>query len=261
MKIVKYSKSGASSYGILKEEKIMTVSGSIYSDFRETGESHLLKDVKLLAPVDPPNIAAIGLNYRSHAIETKMDFPPAPVVFIKTTNTVIGPDDAIVLPKMAPDEVDYEVELAIVIGKTAKNVTEEEALEYVLGYTCAQDVSARDCQIRTDVQWARGKSFDTFCPIGPVIETEMDPDNARISLKLNGEVMQDSSTSDLIFSCRSLVSYMSRCMTLFPGTLILTGTPSGVGFTRKPPVFLKSGDRTEVEIENIGVLKNSVVSE
>lgn len=261
LKIVRYSKNGASSYGILKEEKIMTVSGNIYSDFRETGESILLKYVKLLPPVDPANIVAIGLNYKSHAIETKMDFPHAPVIFIKTTNTVTGPDDEIILPKMAPDEVDYEAELAIVIGKMAKNVTEEEAFEYVLGYTCAQDVSARDCQIRTDVQWARGKSFDTFCPIGPCIETEMDPDNARISLKLNGEVMQNSSTSDLIFSCRGLVSYLSRCMTLLPGTLILTGTPSGVGFTRKPPVFLRSGDRTEVEIENIGMLKNRVVSE
>jgi 2-keto-4-pentenoate hydratase/2-oxohepta-3-ene-1,7-dioic acid hydratase in catechol pathway len=179
LKIVRYSKTGTSSYGILKEEKIMTVSGNIYSDFKETGESILLKDVKLLSPIDPANIVAIGLNYKSHAIETKMDFPPAPVVFIKTTNTVTGPDEAIVLPKMSPDEVDYEAELAIVIGKMAKNVTEEKALEYVLGYTCAQDVSARDCQIRIDVQWARGKSFDTFCPIGPVIETEMDPDKGH----------------------------------------------------------------------------------
>jgi 2-keto-4-pentenoate hydratase/2-oxohepta-3-ene-1,7-dioic acid hydratase in catechol pathway len=261
LKIVRYSKNETTFYGILKDGKITTVSGSIFSGFREIDEHSLLKDVRLLPPVDPPNIIAIGLNYKSHAIETKMDFPPAPVIFIKTTNTLAGPDDTIILPKMAPDEVDYEAELAIVIGKKAKNVKKEEAFEYVLGYTCAQDISARDCQIRLDVQWARGKSFDTFCPIGPYIETEMDPDNARISLKLNDKVMQESNTGDLIFSCADLVSYLSRCMTLYPGTLILTGTPSGVGFTRKPPVFLRNSDRTEVEIENIGVLRNSVVAE
>jgi 2-keto-4-pentenoate hydratase/2-oxohepta-3-ene-1,7-dioic acid hydratase in catechol pathway len=261
LKIVRYQKKGTSFHGILKEDKITAVEGDIFSGFSETNGHVLLKEVRLLPPVDPPNILAIGLNYKSHAIETKMDFPPAPVIFIKTTNTLAGPEDAVILPEMAPDEVDYEAELAIVIGKNAKNVPREKALEYVLGYTCAQDISARDCQIRLDVQWARGKSFDTFCPVGPCIETDMDPDNARIRLKLNGEVMQDSNTSDLIFSCADLVSYLSRCMTLSPGTLILTGTPSGVGFTRKPPVFLRNGDRMEVEIENIGVLKNSVVSE
>ncbi len=260
MKIIRYSKNGSKSYGLLRGEEVTPITGNIFSDFRETEESFLLKDVRLLPPVDPPNIIAIGLNYKSHAIEAKMDFPSAPVIFIKTTNTVIGPEDKIILPEMAPDEVDYETELAIVMGKTAKDVKEEDALNYILGYTCSQDISARDCQLRKDIQWSRGKSYDTFCPVGPCIQTEMDPDNARISLKLNQKVMQDSTTADMIFSCRRLVSYISHCMTLYPGTLILTGTPSGVGFTRKPPVFLRDGDITEVEIENIGILRNSAAS-
>jgi len=162
---------------------------------------------------------------------------------------------------MAPDEVDYECELAIVMGKAAHNVVEDEALDYVLGYTCSNDVSARDCQLRLDMQWARGKSFDTFAPLGPCIQTEMDPDHARVCTRLNGQVMQDSNTSDLIFSCRKLVSYLSHCMTLLPGTVIMTGTPAGVGFTRKPPVFLRPGDVVEIEIEGIGVLRNRVIAE
>lgn len=260
MKIIRYSKNGAESYGLLKGEEVTPITGSIFSDFRETGDSFLMRDIRLLPPVDPPNIIAIGLNYKSHAIESKMDFPAAPVIFIKTTNTLAGPEDKIILPKMAPDEVDYEAELAIVMGKTAKDVEEEDALDYVLGYTCSQDISARDCQLRKDIQWSRGKSYDTFCPTGPCIQTDMDPDNARISLKLNRKTMQESTTADLIFSCRRLVSYISHCMTLYPGTLILTGTPSGVGFTRKPPVFLRDGDITEVEIENIGILRNSATA-
>jgi 2-keto-4-pentenoate hydratase/2-oxohepta-3-ene-1,7-dioic acid hydratase in catechol pathway len=159
---------------------------------------------------------------------------------------------------MAPDEVDYEAELVIVIGRTARDVPEEHALDHVLGYTCGNDVSARDCQLRLDVQWARGKSFDTFCPIGPWIETEMDPDDAPICSRVNGRTMQSSSTSDMIFSCRRLVSYLSQCMTLLPGTVILTGTPEGVGFARRPPVFLRPGDVVEVEVGPIGVLRNTV---
>ncbi|UCB44864.1 MAG: fumarylacetoacetate hydrolase family protein [Spirochaetota bacterium] len=258
MKIVRFKKSDDIYYGVVVGETINLIDGDIFSGYVVTDHVIALKDVRLLAPVEPPNIIGIGLNYKSHAKELKMDFPKAPVIFVKTTNTLAGPEDKIVLPRMAPGEVDYEAELAVVIGKRAKEISDEHAIDYVLGYTCSQDISARDCQVRYDVQWARGKSFDTFCPIGPCIQTEMDPDNARITLRLNGKTMQDSNTSDLIFSCSKLVSYVSHCMTLFPGTLILTGTPSGVGFKRKPPVFLRAGDNVEVEIENIGVLRNSV---
>jgi len=156
--------------------------------------------------------------------------------------------------------VDYEAELVIVIGKKAKNVETNEVKNYILGYTCANDISARDCQIRIDKQWARGKSFDTFCPLGPWIVTELDdPDNCRIFSCLNGEVMQDSNTSDLISDIKEIVSYCSKNFTLYPGTIIMTGTPEGVGFARKPPVFLKPGDVIEIEIEGIGKLSNKVI--
>jgi 2-keto-4-pentenoate hydratase/2-oxohepta-3-ene-1,7-dioic acid hydratase in catechol pathway len=258
LKIVHFTRNESQLYGILRDKSVSRISGNIFTSFEETDETYSLDDIYLLPPVYPPNIIGIGLNYKSHAIESNMNFPKAPVVFFKTTNTLAGPEDDIVLPKMAPEEVDYEAELAIVIGKKAKEISEENSQDFVLGYTCAQDVSARDCQLREDVQWARGKSFDTFCPIGPCIETEMNPDNAHITLKLNDQIMQDSNTSDLIFSCSRLVSYLSHSMTLYPGTIILTGTPSGVGFTRKPPVFLQPRDVVEVEIENIGVLRNRI---
>jgi len=165
------------------------------------------------------------------------------------------------LPRIAPDEVDYECELAIVIGKTARHVSPATALDYVLGYTCANDVSARDCQLRLDGgQWSRGKSFDTFAPLGPWIETDLDPDNAEIMSRVNGREMQHSNTDDLIFDCRHIVAYLSEAMTLPPGTVIMTGTPSGVGFARKPPVFLRAGDVVEIEIAGIGVLRNPVIA-
>ena len=159
---------------------------------------------------------------------------------------------------MAPGEVDYEAELAIVIGKKAKQVPPHETDEYILGYTCANDVSARDCQLRKDHQWARGKCFDTFAPLGPWIQTSMDPGNASIRLELNGELMQDSNTSDMLFPCSYLVSYVSRCMTLYPGSIIMTGTPPGVGEGRDPKVFLRKGDTVTVAISGIGRLTNPV---
>lgn len=218
---------------------------------------------KRLPPVEPPNIYAIGLNYKKHAEESGMQLPSAPVIFIKATTSLTGPGMPIILPESAPNEVDYECELVIIIGKTARNVPEADALDYVFGYTCGNDVSARDCQLKLDAQWARGKSFDTFCPIGPVIVTadEINPDNCGIRTILNGQVMQDSNTNDLIFNCRQLISYLSRQFTLLPGTAILTGTPSGVGFARKPPVFLKEGDEVTIEIDGIGQLTNAVVRE
>ncbi|MFZ4397044.1 MAG: fumarylacetoacetate hydrolase family protein, partial [Kiritimatiellia bacterium] len=157
-------------------------------------------------------------------------------------------------------EIDYEAELALVIGKTARHVPENRALEYVLGYTCAHDVSARDCQ-RNDGQWVRAKSFETFCPIGPWLETELNPLDVRVQGRLNGQTMQDAKTSLMIFSIPFLISYLSRGMTLLPGTLLLTGTPAGVGFARKPPVFLKAGDVFEVDVEGVGVLRNPMILE
>ena len=235
--------------------------GNLFGRLEPTGETVAIG--KLLPPVDPPNVFAIGLNYRAHAAEGGFAVPDEPLVFLKATTSVIAAGEPIVLPKSAPDEVDYEAELAIVIGKTARNVSEADAHRYVLGYTCANDVSARDCQIRRDKQWARAKSFDTFCPLGPVLVTgdAINPDDRPIRSLLNGKVMQDSSTSDLIFSTAKLISYLSHQFTLRPGTVICTGTPEGVGVARKPPVFLRPGDTIEVRIDGVGELANPVVAE
>ncbi len=260
MKIVRYKKNNEILYGVLKEERINPIEGNIFDEFNIGSQQVKREDIRLLAPVIPPDIIAIGLNYKRHADESGMPHPEKPVIFLKTTSSVIGPEEKIVIPEIAPDEVDYEAELAIVIGKKAKDVEIDKAQNYILGYTCANDISARDCQIRLDTQWARGKSFDTFCPLGPWIETDLnDPDNCRIISRLNGKVMQNSNTSDLIFGTRELVSYCSKNFTLYPGTVIITGTPGGVGFARKPPVFLKAGDTIEIEIEGIGKLSNQVV--
>lgn len=225
-------------------------------------ESHTLSIAKLLAPVQPPNIFAIGRNYRAHAAETGSAVPEKPMIFAKVTTCLNHPGDPIVIPSSAPNEVDFEAELAIVIGRTARRVSAAAALDYVLGYTCANDVSARDCQ-REDKQWTRAKGFDTFGPLGPWIVTadELNPDRLAIRSRLNGEVMQQASTSSMIHNCAALVSYLSHQFTLLPGTVILTGTPEGVGMARKPPVFLKPGDRIEVEIEGIGTLANPVAGE
>jgi len=214
---------------------------------------------ELLPPIEPPNIFAIGRNYRAHAAETGSHLPDKPLIFQKATTSLIGPGQTIRLPRSAPDEVDFEAELAIVIGRRARRVSEATALDHVLGYTCANDVSARDCQ-RNDKQWARAKGFDTFCPLGPWLVTadELNPGACAIRSRLNGRVMQEANTSAMVFSCRALVSYLSQQFTLLPGTVILTGTPEGVGMARQPPVFLRAGDRIEVEIEGLGVLSNPV---
>jgi 2-keto-4-pentenoate hydratase/2-oxohepta-3-ene-1,7-dioic acid hydratase in catechol pathway len=245
-----------------QQQQLQLLRGTPFGAWEPTGERRSLAEVRLLAPVRPPNILAIGLNYRAHAIESGAAIPERPVLFIKATTAACGPDDPIVLPRIAPHEVDYECELAIVIGKAARHVTPETALDYVLGYTCANDVSARDCQLRLDGgQWARGKSFDTFAPLGPWIETDLDPDHVEIMSRLNGHEMQHSNTDDLIFDCRQIISYLSDAFTLLPGTVIMTGTPSGVGFARKPPVFMRAGDVVEIEIAGLGVLRNPVVAE
>jgi 2-keto-4-pentenoate hydratase/2-oxohepta-3-ene-1,7-dioic acid hydratase in catechol pathway len=261
MKIARIEVNGDVIYARYHEGKYYPLIGDLFGayTFAAALDESVIK--RVMAPVEPPNIIAVGLNYRQHAIESNMKIPERPVLFLKTTTSVVGPDDAIVLPATAPHEVDYEAELVVVIGRTAKNVSEDEALEYVLGYAIGNDVSARDCQLRLDSQWARGKSFDTFCPLGPWIETELEADSLAIKARLNGRTVQDSFTSDMIFNVRQLVSYCSHNMTLLPGTVILTGTPQGVGFARKPPLFLSAGDIIEVEIDGIGVLRNTVVNE
>ncbi|MDD4362586.1 MAG: fumarylacetoacetate hydrolase family protein [Atribacterota bacterium] len=260
MKIVRYQKNKETYYGILEGNKINRIEGNVFQSINPTGIMDDRSEVKLLAPVKPFDIIAIGLNYKKHAQESGETFPERPLIFIKANSSLIGPEDNIEIPEMAPNEVDYEAEFAIVIGKEAKNIAIEDVPEYVLGYTCGNDVSARDCQLRIDKQWARGKSFDTFCPLGPWIETELaDPDNCRIKSILNGKVMQDSNTADLIFGTKELVSYCSKNFTLHPGTVIMTGTPGGVGFARNPQVFLKPGDVIEIEIEGIGKLSNKVI--
>jgi 2-keto-4-pentenoate hydratase/2-oxohepta-3-ene-1,7-dioic acid hydratase in catechol pathway len=264
MKVVRFrfSDQESASYGLLESNStIILIEGDIFGKWKRTNREFDIKAVELLAPVEPPNVLAIGLNYRAHAIEGGEPIATAPILFIKANTALAAPNQPILLPKAAPNEVDYEAELVIVVGKRARNVTEDKALDYVCGYTCGNDVSARDCQLRIDRQWARGKSFDTFAPLGPCIETDLDPDSCRIRCRLNGKTMQDSNTEDLIFHTRHLVSYLSQCMTLQPRTVIMTGTPSGVGFTRKPPVFLKAEDVVEVEIDGIGTLRNPVANE
>jgi 2-keto-4-pentenoate hydratase/2-oxohepta-3-ene-1,7-dioic acid hydratase in catechol pathway len=217
-------------------------------------------DVVLLAPVPRPGkLICIGLNYRDHAIESKMPIPERPVVFSKFSTSIIGPGEPVVVPPKS-EQVDYEAELAVVIGRRAKNVSREQAYDYVLGYTIVNDVSARDFQF-ADGQWQRGKSCDTFAPMGQWIVTTdeiPDPHTLSIKLRLNGQTMQDSNTNQLIFGVPELIAFLSESITLEPGDVIATGTPPGVGFARKPPVFLKSGDVMEVEIEGIGTLTSPI---
>ena len=215
---------------------------------------------RLLAPLDPVDLIAIGLNYRRHAAESGSAIPDAPLIFSKLTSCVIGPGHPIVLPADAPDQVDYEAELAVVIGRTARKVSADAALTYVLGYTAANDISARDCQRVRDKQWTRAKSFDTFCPLGPaiLIDSNLNPNALNIRGRLNGQLVQDSTTADMIFNVAFLISYLSHQFTLRPGTVILTGTPSGVGMGKTPPRYLRPGDTYSVEIDPIGELTNPV---
>ncbi|HPQ43614.1 MAG TPA: fumarylacetoacetate hydrolase family protein [Syntrophales bacterium] len=267
MKIVRFrSRSGEELYGAYNPNmphEARVIEGDLFGDMEITQRR---EDIGvLLPPISPPNIIALGLNYGEHAKETGIKNPDIPVMFIKATNSLIGHGATIILPAAGPDEVDYEAELAVIIGKEAKNVSPDAAKKYILGYTCANDVSARDWQIhKQKKQWARGKSFDTFCPLGPFLVTKDEienPDCLKIRSILNGKVMQDSNTSDMIFDVPAIISNLSSSITLLPGTVILTGTPEGVGFTRQPPVFLKKGDVITVSIEGIGELSNPVTRE
>jgi 5-carboxymethyl-2-hydroxymuconate isomerase len=223
--------------------------------------THAAGELPLGPPVrHPSKIVCVGLNYEDHTAETKLERPERPLLFSKFASSLIGPEQEIYWPSGLTEQVDWEAELAVVIGRTLRDADEAEALDAVFGYTVANDVSARDLQF-SDGQWMRGKSLDSFCPLGPAIVTAdelPDPQALRISARVNGETMQDASTADMIFGIAEILSFCSRSFTLEPGDLVLTGTPSGVGAFRDPPVFLEAGDRVEVEVEGVGTLGNTV---
>ncbi|WP_269525439.1 fumarylacetoacetate hydrolase family protein [Coraliomargarita parva] len=255
---------GSICYGVEVVNRVYRLGGDLYGDYFQTEE--LLNPVRRLAPVEPVAIYCIGLNYREHAEEMGSALPEYPVVFMKGPASVQDPQGPILLPRhLHSDQVDYEGELAVVIGKRCKNVSKEEALDYVLGYTCANDVSARDWQKQHGGgQWIKGKGFDTFCPLGPVLVTaDQIPDPQILPLRtiVNGKIRQESWTGDMIFPVAELIAFLSGSTTLLPGTVILTGTPPGVGAAAKPPYCLKPGDEVRVEITGIGVLDNPVEAE
>jgi 5-carboxymethyl-2-hydroxymuconate isomerase len=226
-----------------------------------SGEIFATADVKLEAPFRPGKILAIGLNYADHAAETNSAIPDHPLVFAKFPSAVIGYHDPIQWSKSITNEVDWEVELAVIVGKRARHIAKANAFEHIYGYTVANDVSARDLQKRIDQQWTRGKSLDTFCPLGPVVVTRdeiADPQNLNLKTTVNGEVMQQGTTSQMIFDVATLVEYLSQNFTLEPGDIILTGTPPGVGAGKNPPQYLKDGDTVACSIEGIGELVNPV---
>lgn len=266
MKIIRYCDSTLQiHFGQQHEDgSIEALEGGLFDPLKPTGQP---ADVQqLLAPLTPPTIYGIGLNYRQHAIESGMDTPKQPVVFLKPTSALQNPGGPIEIPThMASAEVDYEIELAVVIGRKAKNVPIESALDYVLGYTCANDVSARDWQIKHGGgQWCRGKMFDTFLPLGPFLVTAdeiPDPQQLKLRSRVNGEIRQDWNTNDMIFDVATIISFLSGSTTLQPGTVILTGTPHGVGMGYQPPRWLNPGDTVEVEIDGIGTLTNPVILE
>ncbi len=253
MRIVRFAKEGRLAYGKLEGERVYAFWATPFEGFEETWELGSLPEVTLVAPCEPSKIIALGLNYRDHAAEFGRQVPDEPLIFLKPSTSVIGPEAVIVHPRMSR-RVDYEGELAVVIGRTARRVKEENALDYVLGYTCFNDVTARDLQ-KKDGLFTRAKGFDTFAPLGPWIETEIaDPDNLVLETFLNGERRQHSRTSNMVFGVRRLIAFISEIMTLLPGDVIATGTPAGVG-----PML--PGDEVEVRVEGIGSLRNRVVAE
>jgi len=266
MKIIRYEdNTGETHFAAQRPDgSHVAIEGDIYNSPKAT--TRKVSPVKLLSPIEPTAILCIGLNYKRHAVESNLPAPQFPVLFVKGINALQHPGDPILIPThLASDEVDYECELAMVIGKPCKNVSRANALDYVLGYTCANDVSARDWQIkRGGGQWCRGKFFDTFAPLGPCLVTRDEipnPNALRISTVLNGETVQDWNTDDMIFDVPTLIEFLSGSTTLLPGTVILTGTPHGVGMASKPPRWLKPGDSVTIEIEKIGALTNPVAME
>lgn len=249
----RYQWSGAPAWGIVEEHRIWEVTPDIFSSFEKTGKSFAFNEVQLMAPCVPSKIVAVGLNYKDHISEFgRTDIPTEPVLFLKAPSAVIGPDESIRVPK-GIGRVDFEAEMAVVISRTARHVSEKDALDYVLGITCLNDVTARDLQ-KKDGQWARAKSFDTFCPIGPWISDGLPLDNLRVEACVNKRVLQAGHTSQMIFSVPQIMAHVTRAMTLFPGDIISTGTPNGVG-----PI--QAGDVVEILVEGVGVLRNSVQEE
>jgi len=242
---------GVARYGIIEGNALYEVQGDIFGQYSVGKRVASLEETRILPPVTPSKIVAVGKNYADHAKELDSEPPTEPIIFLKPPTAVIGHLDAIVYPPMS-QRVDYEGELAVIIGKTTRGVEPRQAPEFILGYTCANDVTARDLQ-RRDGQWTRGKSFDTFLPLGPAIVTDLDPSDLHLQTRLNGQVKQDTSTRHLIFPVAHLVSFISQIMTLLPGDVILTGTPAGIG-------PMEPGDVVEVEIAGIGVLRNHVVT-
>ncbi|HSQ77681.1 MAG TPA: fumarylacetoacetate hydrolase family protein, partial [Nitrospirota bacterium] len=238
--------------GVVNGDEISELDGDFFSPFKTRKTGYVFSQVKLLPPCNPSKVVAVGLNYRDHAHELGLAIPEEPVIFLKPATTIIGPGESVIYPGTS-SRVDYEAELGVVVKDRTRNISPEEAPDHILGYTCANDITARDLQ-KKDGQWTRAKSFDTFCPVGPWIETDLDPGDLLIQSYLNGERRQSSRTSQLIFKVRELVSFISGIMTLEPGDFIITGTPAGIG-------PMKPGDEIEVRIEGIGSLKNRVRAE
>jgi len=251
MKYCRFSANNSIKHGIIDDTGyISEITGNIFSEYIISQTRYRMSDITLLSPVIPSKVVCVGLNYKAHAAELNMKIPDTPVLFMKPKESVIGPNEEIIYPAMSK-RVDYEAELAIVIGRKTKNIDEETAHDYILGYTCANDVTARDLQNK-DGQWTRAKGFDTFCPLGPIITNEIDPNNCTIEAVLNEKIVQKSNTSDMIFTTDYLVSFISRIMTLNPGDVIITGTPPGIGPMEK-------GATIEIKIEGIGALTNTVI--
>ncbi|PWC08348.1 fumarylacetoacetate hydrolase family protein [Mycetocola zhujimingii] len=252
MKIARFSHDGAINFGILDESDFVVLAGDpMFQGFETTGERVPLADAVLLAPVIPRSkVVCVGKNYADHAKEMGGDAPAEPLLFLKPNTSVIGPSDRIILPSLS-QQVEHEGELAVIIGSVAKNVRAEDADSVIFGYTIGNDVTARDLQ-RTDGQWTRAKGFDTFCPLGPIVETEFDLESATLETRVNGDVRQHAPLSDMIHSVAEIIAYASAVFTLLPGDVILTGTPAGVG-----PIV--SGDVVEVEVSGLGILRNSAV--
>jgi 2-keto-4-pentenoate hydratase/2-oxohepta-3-ene-1,7-dioic acid hydratase in catechol pathway len=251
VRIARFSYDGEVSFGVIEGDTVAQITAHPFGPIEFTGGRAPLSAVRMLAPVLPSKVVAIGKNYASHAAEMGGEVPEQPLIFLKPSTAVVASGDEIAYPSSS-ERVDYEGELAVVIGRLCRDVPVERAMEVVLGYTCANDVTARDQQ-KSDGQWSRAKGYDTFCPLGPWIETDVDPADLAISTRLNGEVKQDSRTSMIVHQIPALISHITACMTLLPGDVILTGTPDGIG-------PMEVGDTVEVEIEGIGTLTNKVAA-
>ncbi len=249
MRLVRFNSGGSTSYGVLDGDSIRQIMGEPFAEINYSGETFSLADVKLLAPVEPKKIVLVGLNFASHAAEIHQETPSEPLIFFKPSSAVVASGEEIVLPHQST-QVEIEAELTVVIGKRAKNVSQEKVSDYILGYTVANDVTARDIQF-SDLQWARSKAFDSFCPVGPWIETDFVPENKRISSTINGETKQDASTSEMVYSPEYLISYISHNFTLEPGDIVLTGSPAGIS-------RVVAGDVVQCSIEGIGTLHSFV---